>query len=49
MHHLLREFDAIVYVRLHHLGNYFTEADVCHDAPVSRILHFTRSVGLLKG
>jgi hypothetical protein len=47
--HVLCECVAINYLRFRHLGHYFMEPNDYHDAPVSRILHFIQSVGLLKG
>jgi hypothetical protein len=47
--HILCECEAIAYLRFRHLGHYFMEPGDCQDAPVSKILHFIRSVGLLEG
>jgi hypothetical protein len=47
--HILCEWEAIAYFRFHHLGHYFVEPDYYHDTPMSRILHFIQSVGLVKG
>jgi hypothetical protein len=46
--HILCECEAIAYLILRHLGQYLTEAENYNDAHISRILHFIRSVGLLK-
>jgi hypothetical protein len=45
--HILCECEAIAYLRFHHLGHYFMEPGDYQNAPVSKILHFIRSVGLL--
>jgi hypothetical protein len=47
--HILCECEDIAYSRFRHLGHYFMEPDVYYDTPISRILHFIWSVGLLKG
>jgi hypothetical protein len=47
--HILCDCEAIAYLRLFHLSHYFTEPGDYQDAPVSKILHFIRSVGLLEG
>jgi hypothetical protein len=39
----------IAYLRVRHLGHYFMEPGDYQDAPVSKTLHFIRSVGLLEG
>jgi hypothetical protein len=36
-------------LRFRHLGHYFMEPGDYQDAPISKILHFIRSVGLLEG
>jgi hypothetical protein len=47
--HILCEYEATGYLRFRHIGHCFMEPDDYHGAPVSRILRFSRSVGLLKG
>jgi hypothetical protein len=47
--HILCDCEAIAYLRLRHVGHYFMEPGDYKDAPVSKILHFIRSVGLLEG
>jgi hypothetical protein len=47
--HILCECEAIAYLRFRHLGHYFMEPGDYQDAPISKILHFIRSVGLLEG
>jgi hypothetical protein len=47
--HILCDCEAIAYLRFRHQGHYFMEPGDYQDAPVSKILHFIRSVGLLEG
>jgi hypothetical protein len=47
--HILCDCEAIAYLRFQHLGHYFMGSGDYQDAPVSKILHFIRSVGLLEG
>jgi hypothetical protein len=47
--HVLCDSEAIAYLRFHHPGHYFMEPGDHQDAPLSKILHFVGSVGLLKG
>jgi hypothetical protein len=47
--HFLCKCQAIAYFRFHRPDHYFMEPADYHDTPVSRILHFIRSVGLFKG
>jgi hypothetical protein len=47
--HILCDCEAIAYLRFRHLDHYFMEPGDYQDAPVSKILHFIRSVGLLEG
>jgi hypothetical protein len=37
------------YLRLCHLGQFFMEPSDYYDAPINKVLHFIRSVGLIKG
>jgi hypothetical protein len=46
---ILCDCEAIGYLRFRHLGHYFTEPGGYQDAPIRKILHFIRSVGLLEG
>jgi hypothetical protein len=47
--HILCDCEARAYFRFRHLGQFFMEpSDYC-DAPVNKVLHFIRSVGLIKG
>jgi hypothetical protein len=47
--HILCDCEAIAYLRFRHLGHYFMEPGDYQDTPISKILHFIRSVGLLEG
>jgi hypothetical protein len=46
--HVLYDCEAIAHLTFNHLGQFFMEpSDFC-DAPISKVLHFIRSVGLIK-
>jgi hypothetical protein len=47
--HILCDYEAIAYLRFRHLGQFFMEPSDYYDAVVNRVLHFIRSVGLIKG
>jgi hypothetical protein len=47
--HILCDCEAIAYLRFRHLGQFFMERSDYYDAPINRVLHFIRSVGLIKG
>jgi hypothetical protein len=47
--HILCDCEAIAYLRFCHLGHYFMEPGDYQDTPISQILYFIRSVGLLEG
>jgi hypothetical protein len=47
--HILWDCEAIAYLRFRYLGHYCMEPGEYQDAPISEILHFIRSVGLLEG
>jgi hypothetical protein len=46
--YILCDCEAIAYLRFIHLGHYFIEPGDYQDTPISKILHFIRSVGLLE-
>jgi hypothetical protein len=46
--HILCDCEAIAYLRFRLLGQFFMEPSDYYDAPINRVLHFTRSVGLIK-
>jgi hypothetical protein len=41
--------EAIAYLRFRHLGQFFMEPSDFYHAPIIKVLHFIRSVGLIKG
>jgi hypothetical protein len=47
--HILCDCEAVAYTRFHHLGQYFMEPSDYYDAPIDKVLHFIRSVILIKG
>jgi hypothetical protein len=48
MAHILCDCEAIADLRCRHLGQFFMEPSDFYDAPISRVLHFIKSVGLIK-
>jgi hypothetical protein len=48
-HTSLCDCEAIAYFSFRHLGHYFMQKGDYQDAPVSKILHLIRNVGLLRG
>jgi hypothetical protein len=47
--HILCDCEAIAYLRFRHLGQFFMELSDFYDAPIIKVLHFIRSVGLRNG
>jgi hypothetical protein len=47
--HVLCDCEAIAHLRFRHLGRYFLEPSEYYDAPINKVLHFIRSMGLIKG
>jgi hypothetical protein len=47
--HILCVCEAIANLRFRHLGQFFMELSDYYDALINRVLHFIRSVGLIKG
>jgi hypothetical protein len=47
--HILCDCEAITHLWFCHLGQFFMEPSDSYDDPISKILHFIRSVGLIKG
>jgi hypothetical protein len=47
--HILRDCEAVAYLRFRHLGQFFMEPSDYYDAPIYKVLHFNRGVGLIKG
>jgi hypothetical protein len=47
--HILCDCEAVAHIRFHHLGQFFMEPSDYYDAPICKVLHFIRGVGLIKG
>jgi hypothetical protein len=47
--HILYDCEAIAYLRFLHLGQFFMEPSDYYDVTLNNVLHFIRSVGLIKG
>jgi hypothetical protein len=47
--HVLCDCEAIARLRFRHLGQFFMAPSDFYDAPISKVLHFIWSVGLIKG
>jgi hypothetical protein len=47
--HILCDCEATGNLRFRHLGQFFMKPSDYYDAPINRVLHFIRSVGLIKG
>jgi hypothetical protein len=47
--HILCDCEAIAHLRFRHLCQFFTEPSDYYDAPINKVLHFIRTVGLKKG
>jgi hypothetical protein len=45
---ILCDCEAIAYLRFRHLGQFLMEPSDFYDAPIIKVLHFIRSVGLIK-
>jgi hypothetical protein len=46
--HILSDCEAIAYLRFCHLGQFFMELSDYYDAPINKVLHFIRGIGLIK-
>jgi hypothetical protein len=46
---ILCDCEAIANLRFRHLGQFFMDPSDYYDAPINKVLHFIRSVGLVKG
>jgi hypothetical protein len=46
--HILCDCEGIANLRFRRLGQFFMEPSDYYDAPINRVLHFIRSVGLIK-
>jgi hypothetical protein len=47
--YILCDCEAIAYLKFHHLGQFFREPSDYYNAPINKVLHFIRGVGLIKG
>jgi hypothetical protein len=47
--HILCDCEAVAEIRFRHLGQFFMEPSDYYDAPIDKVLHFCRGVGLIKG
>jgi hypothetical protein len=47
--HILCDSEAVAHVRFYYLGQFFMEPSDYYDAPLYKVLHFIRGVGLIKG
>jgi ribonuclease HI len=47
--HVLCDCEAIAHLWFHYLGQFLTEPGDYYDAPISKVLQFVQSVGLIKG
>jgi hypothetical protein len=47
--HVLCDCEAIAHLRSRHLRQFFMEPSDFYDTPISKVLYFIRSVGLIKG
>jgi hypothetical protein len=45
----LCDCEAVAQIRFRHLGQFFMEPSDYYDAPIDKVLHFIRDVGLIKG
>jgi hypothetical protein len=46
---ILCDCEAVAHVRFRHLGQFFMEPSDYYEAPIDKVLHFIRGVGLIKG
>jgi hypothetical protein len=46
---ILCDCEAVAQIRFRHLGQFFMETSDYYDAPIDKVLHFIRGVGLIKG
>jgi hypothetical protein len=47
--HILCDCEAVAHVRFRPLDQFFMEQSDYYDAPIYKVLHFIRGVGLIKG
>jgi hypothetical protein len=46
--HILCDCEAVTHIRFRHLGHFFMEPSDYYDAPIYKVIHFIRGVGLIK-
>jgi hypothetical protein len=46
--HILCDCQAIAYLKFRHLDQFFVETSDYYDAPINKVIHFIRDVGLIK-
>jgi hypothetical protein len=47
--YILCDCEALANLRFRHLGQFFMDPSDYYGAPINKVLHFVRSVGLIKG
>jgi hypothetical protein len=47
--HILCDCEAVAHIRFLDLVQFFIEPSDYYDAPIDKVLHFIRGVGLIKG
>jgi hypothetical protein len=47
--HILCDCEAIAYLKIRHLGQFFMEPSDLYDSPINKVIYFFRSVGLIRG
>jgi hypothetical protein len=47
--HILCDCEALANLRFRHLGQFFMDPGDYYGAPINKVLHFIRNVGLIKG
>jgi hypothetical protein len=46
--HILCDCEALAYLRFRRLGQFFMQPSDYYDAPINKVIHFIRGVGLIK-
>jgi hypothetical protein len=46
--HNLCDCETVAHIRFRHLGHFFMQPSNYYDAPIDKVLHFTRCVGLIR-
>jgi hypothetical protein len=47
--HILCDCEAVAHIRFRHLGQFFMEPSNYYHAPIDKVLHSIRNVGLIRG